>query len=307
DHPVPAGLAHLRTLWEQRWWLRPSVLLDRLLVERAAFVLAFGEGRAAEVWGRLRFLVDQARAFEEAGGGGLRAFLDWADLQRSDGAGVYEPLLPETGDDAVRIMTIHGAKGLEFPITIVSGMTTKPANRRKASASSGTTTEPRKCASGKTSAPPTTIPGPTSKPRWTSTRSSASSTSPAPGPATTWWWPSTTRPATAPTPTPCGRRPRLSPIRGGRFPRRMRTGRPPRPSRLWRRRASPPPVSRPRQGSLRRGPPPPVPWRRCPWTTTGKHGSQRGRRSSRRSAGRGSSRPPPSPGKPASTRPTRDL
>ncbi|HZQ79165.1 MAG TPA: 3'-5' exonuclease [Acidimicrobiia bacterium] len=130
DHPVPAGLAHLRTLWEQRWWLRPSVLLDRLLVERAAFVLAFGEGRAAEVWGRLRFLVDQARAFEEAGGGGLRAFLDWADLQRSDGAGIHEPLLPETDDDAVRIMTIHGAKGLEFPITIVSGMTTKPSGHR---------------------------------------------------------------------------------------------------------------------------------------------------------------------------------
>ena len=130
DHPVPAALAHLRSLWEQRWWLRPSVLLDRLLEERRAFVLAFGEGRAAEVWGRLRFLVDQARAFEEAGGGGLRAFLEWADLQRSDSARVHEPMLPETDDDAVRIMTIHGAKGLEFPITIVSGMTTKPAGRR---------------------------------------------------------------------------------------------------------------------------------------------------------------------------------
>jgi ATP-dependent helicase/nuclease subunit A len=130
DHPVPAALAHLRSLWEQRWWLRPSVLLDRLLEERSAFVLAFGEGRAPEVWGRLRFLVDQARAFEEAGGGGLRAFLDWADLQRSESAGVHEPMLPETDDDAVRIMTIHGAKGLEFPITVVSGMTTKPAGRR---------------------------------------------------------------------------------------------------------------------------------------------------------------------------------
>ena len=130
DHPVPAALAHLRTLWEQRWWLRPSALLDRLLVERAAFVLAFGEGRAAEVWGRLRFLTDQARAFEEAGGGGLRAFLEWADLQRSDSARAHEPILPETDDDAVRVMTIHGAKGLEFPITVVSGMTTKPSGRR---------------------------------------------------------------------------------------------------------------------------------------------------------------------------------
>ena len=33
-----------------------------------------------------------------------------------------ESVLPETDDDAVRIMTIHAAKGLEFPITIVSGL-----------------------------------------------------------------------------------------------------------------------------------------------------------------------------------------
>ena len=67
----PRALAHLRTLWEQRWWLRPSLLLDRLLDRSAAaFVLAFGERPSRrEVWGRLRFLVDQARAFEEAGGG----------------------------------------------------------------------------------------------------------------------------------------------------------------------------------------------------------------------------------------------
>ena len=40
-----------------------------------------------------------------------------------------ESVLPETDDDAVRILTIHGAKGLEFPITIVSGMSTAPAGR----------------------------------------------------------------------------------------------------------------------------------------------------------------------------------
>src|SRR5581483_7490444 len=32
-------------------------------------------------------------------------------------------------DDAVRIMTIHAAKGLEFPITIVSGLSTQPQHR----------------------------------------------------------------------------------------------------------------------------------------------------------------------------------
>src|SRR6185503_18902483 len=68
--------------------------------------------------------------FSDAEGGSVRDFLAWADLQSSEGARVVETVLPETDDDAVRILTIHGAKGLEFPITIVSGMTTKAAGRR---------------------------------------------------------------------------------------------------------------------------------------------------------------------------------
>ena len=130
EHPVRLALAHLRSLWEQRWWLGPAAMLDRLVRERQAHLLAFGDPRPKEVWHRLRFLLDQARAFEEAGGGGLRAFVDWAELQGADGARVHEPLLPETDDDAVRILTVHGSKGLEFPITILSGMTTKPGRRR---------------------------------------------------------------------------------------------------------------------------------------------------------------------------------
>jgi len=130
DHPVRVALAHLRTLWEERWWLGPAALLDRLLRERHAHLLAFGDPRPKEVWHRLRFLLDQAREFEESGGGGLRAFVDWAALQGADGARVHEPLLPESDDDAVRILTVHGSKGLEFPITVLSGMTTKPGNAR---------------------------------------------------------------------------------------------------------------------------------------------------------------------------------
>ena len=130
DHPVVAALAHMRSLWEQRWWLSPATLLERVIRERRGFLLGYGTQRPAEVWRRLRFIIDQARAFEESNGGGLRSFLDWADLQSAEGSRVHEPMLPETDDDALQIITVHGSKGLEFPITILSGMTTKASGKR---------------------------------------------------------------------------------------------------------------------------------------------------------------------------------
>ena len=125
SHPVARAVEHLRSLWSERWFLTPSMLLERLLRERKAALLAFGDARTTDVWRRLRFLVEQARAFEEANSGDLRAFTQWAALQSGSMARVHEPLLPETDEAALSIQTIHGSKGLEFPITILAGMTTQ--------------------------------------------------------------------------------------------------------------------------------------------------------------------------------------
>ena len=125
SHPVARAVEHLRGLWSERWFLTPSMLLERLLRERKAALLAFGDARTTDVWRRLRFLVEQARAFEEANSGDLRAFTQWAALQSGSMARVHEPLLPETDEAALSIQTIHGSKGLEFPITILAGMTTQ--------------------------------------------------------------------------------------------------------------------------------------------------------------------------------------
>lgn len=130
DDPVGEALRYLRELHDQRHWLAPSELLARLVADRRMLELAVVGGRTRDVWRRLRFVVDQARAYTETQGGGFRDYLAWADLQASETSRVAEAILPETDDDAVRIMTIHAAKGLEFPITIVSGMTTAPRSRR---------------------------------------------------------------------------------------------------------------------------------------------------------------------------------
>ncbi len=130
DQPVMAALAFMARLHEARWWTPPSELIDWIIRERRLLTIGLAQRRARDTWRRIRFLSDQARVFEASQSGDLVAFVDWADLQRSEMARVHEPILPEADDHAVRIMTIHGAKGLEFPITVVSGLTTRLLARR---------------------------------------------------------------------------------------------------------------------------------------------------------------------------------
>ncbi len=130
DHPVVAALEYVDGLRAARWWTGPSELLERIVEDRRVMALAFGAPRARDVWRRVRFLIDQARLFEASQSADLVEFVAWCELQRSDMARVHEPLLPESDDHAVRIMTMHGAKGLEFPITVLSGLTTRISPRR---------------------------------------------------------------------------------------------------------------------------------------------------------------------------------
>ena len=131
DHPVAAGIAHLAELHRAKRWTNPPALIERLVRERGAFETAVAGGRPRDVWRRLRFVIDQARAWADAGGTDLRSYLEWARLQGADNARVTESVLPETDDDSVRIMTVHAAKGLEFPVVVLSGMTTGMAQRAR--------------------------------------------------------------------------------------------------------------------------------------------------------------------------------
>ncbi len=126
EHPVVSGMAALRALHEARWWAGVSGMVERVLRELRFFELAIAHRRPRDRWRRLLWVLDQARAFEADGAGSLRDFLAWADLQADENARVKESPVPEVDDDAVLIYTVHGAKGLQFPAVILTGLNRPP-------------------------------------------------------------------------------------------------------------------------------------------------------------------------------------
>jgi ATP-dependent helicase/nuclease subunit A len=122
DDPVATALDALRSLHQRRWWEPVNNLVERVVRERRLIELTMAQRRPRDHWRRLRFVVDQARAFVEAGGRSLGAFVAWGAQQTDEGAQVVEAVVPEPDDDAVRILTVHGAKGLEFPVVFLAGL-----------------------------------------------------------------------------------------------------------------------------------------------------------------------------------------
>jgi ATP-dependent helicase/nuclease subunit A len=124
--PIAGALSILRSLHRDRNY-RPIVDTVNALLEacraHAGFMLRRG---GAQALANVYRICDLARTFELTGGLSFRGFVEDLGARAEKGESSEAPVLEEASD-GVRLMTVHAAKGLEFPVVILADMTAKLA------------------------------------------------------------------------------------------------------------------------------------------------------------------------------------
>lgn len=113
---------NLRTYREHAEFLPIHELIEELLR-----ITGYGDYLAAEPAGtqreaNVRMLIERAIAFEKTSYRGLFHFVRYMEQLQSYKEDFGEAGILGENENAVRIMTIHKSKGLEFPVVIVAGL-----------------------------------------------------------------------------------------------------------------------------------------------------------------------------------------
>ena len=122
--PVGEALTLIAELHRSRNRRPVAETIGRLLAATRAH-LGFALRQAgAQVLANVLHVSELARQFEMSGGMSFRGFVEELRIAADAGRSAEAPVLEE-GSDGVRLMTVHKAKGLEFPVVILADMTVK--------------------------------------------------------------------------------------------------------------------------------------------------------------------------------------
>lgn len=124
--PVAEAVRWLRDFRPQALALPVNLALECLLRERRLWESSAVLRRARVRWQRYRLLLELSRDFATRPGADLADFVQWMRRNRIGHTRIEEVAAPESDDEAVRLMTIHASKGLEFPVVILAGLSEQP-------------------------------------------------------------------------------------------------------------------------------------------------------------------------------------
>jgi ATP-dependent exoDNAse (exonuclease V) beta subunit len=119
--PVAGALRLLQDLHRRRNYRPVADTVSRLLTETRAHVGFILRPAGEQVLANVLHVAELARQYEAAGGISFRGFIE--ELRSATEREAAEAPILEESSDGVRLMTVHKAKGLEFPVVILADLT----------------------------------------------------------------------------------------------------------------------------------------------------------------------------------------
>lgn len=119
--PIAGALRLLQDLHRRRNYRPVADTVSRLLTETRAHVGFILRPAGEQALANVLHVAELARQYECTGGISFRGFID--ELRSAAKRETTEAPILEESSDGVRLMTVHKAKGLEFPIVILADLT----------------------------------------------------------------------------------------------------------------------------------------------------------------------------------------